>query len=129
MKKFISLIVFIFLTQSLISNPDSFTGKHIQYETSNSQYSDTLFNFVMISIAPNFGTYYDIQSNGSSHMVQLDPNTPSNIHAAFMYSPNRDSLISSRRTVYCFSSDYGFTWSEYGSITGNTSSGFPVCLS
>jgi hypothetical protein len=96
MKKFISLFVCIFLTHSLISNPDSFTGKHIQYETSNSQYSDTLFNFVMISIAPNFGTYYDIQSNGSSHMVQLDPTSK---YPYIMYSPNRDSLISSRRTV------------------------------
>ena len=128
MKKSISLIVCFFLTQSLLSNPDNSTGYHIQYEKGNSQYSDTLFSFIMISIAPNLRTYYDLQSNGSSHMVQLDPNTPSNIHAAFMYSPNRDSLVSSRRTVYCFSSDYGFTWSAYNSITGNTSAGFPVML-
>jgi len=82
----------------------------------------------MISIAPNYGTYYDIQSNGSSHLLELDPNTPSNIHATFMYSPNSDSISSSRRTVYCFSSDYGGTWLEYGSINGNIRSGFPVML-
>ncbi|HRE11817.1 MAG TPA: T9SS type A sorting domain-containing protein [Ignavibacteria bacterium] len=108
MKKFISLSAHLFiLTSSVIFS------------------QGTPF---ISELAPAHRTYYDIQSNGSSHLIQQDPNTPSNIHATFMYSPNGDSLVSSRRTVYCFSSDYGTTWYELGPVFPSMSSGFPVML-
>jgi len=129
MKKFIILLTNILLFPAAIfANTNSLPEKYIYNKTSNTQYSDSLFNFQIIPLAPNYSTYYDIQANGSSHLIQQDPNTPSNIHAAFMYSPNGDSLVSSRRTVYCFSSDYGTTWYELGPVFPSMSSGFPVML-
>ena len=80
----------------------------------------------IIELAPAHRTYYDIQSNGSSHLVQVDSNTMNNIHAVFQCSPLSDSLNSSRRVIYCYSNNNGTSWDDYGPMTSQYQSGFPV---
>ncbi len=94
----------------------------------NPPYIISQLSITITEVSPSSRTIYDLQSNGSSHLLQQDPSNSPYIHATYMYSPNSDSLVSSRRTVYFFSSDFGYTWNEYGSIIGNIRSGFPVML-
>lgn len=78
-------------------------------------------------LAPGHRTYYDIQSNGSPHLIQLDTLYPgTNVHAVFQCSPQSDSLNSSRRVIFCFSTDNGDSWTDYGPQPVQYRSGFPM---
>lgn len=94
----------------------------------NPPYIISQLSITITEVSPSSRTIYDLQSNGSSHLLQQDPSNSPYIHATYMYSPHNDSLFSFRRTIYCFSSDFGLTWTDYGSVVYNTSSGFPVML-
>lgn len=106
MKKFISLsaCLFIFNSSIVFSQGTPFISE----------------------LAPSHRTYYDIQSNGSPHLIQLDAGYPSFIHAVFQCSPESDSLNSTRRVIYCFSWDNGVSWTDYGPQPPQYRSGFPV---
>ena len=107
MKKFISLSAYLFiLTSSLVFS------------------QGTAF---ISELAPVHRTYYDIQSNGSPHLIQFDTLYPgTNVHAVFQCSLESDSLNSSRRVIFCFSTDNGDTWTDYGPQQTQYRSGFPV---
>ncbi|HMQ99623.1 MAG TPA: T9SS type A sorting domain-containing protein [Ignavibacteria bacterium] len=107
MKKFISLSAYLFIV-----------------------YSSTIFSqgtAFISELAPVHRTYYDIQSNGSPHLIQFDTLYPgTNVHAVFQCSLESDSLNSSRRVIFCFSTDNGDTWTDYGPQPPEYRSGFPV---
>lgn len=103
MKKFIVLLI------SLTFNPASYTQ---------------IYNF--IELDSNYMTYYDIQSNGSAHLIQMDPATPDNLQVVFNHSGNIDSIIVGRKAVFGFSNDNGLNWSINGPLYPGIRSGFPV---
>ncbi len=83
---------------------------------------------VISELAPSHRTYYDIQSNGSPHLIQLATFSPIDYYlsAVFQCSPQSDSLNSSKRVIYCFSWDNGVSWTDYGPQPTQYRSGFPV---
>ncbi|HWA06482.1 MAG TPA: T9SS type A sorting domain-containing protein [Ignavibacteria bacterium] len=83
---------------------------------------------VISELAPSHRTYYDIQSNGSSHLIQMASFSPIDyyLNAVFQCSPQSDSLNTSRRVLFYCSMDEGSSWFDYGPVQNGYRSGFPV---
>lgn len=79
-------------------------------------------------LAPAHRTYYDIQSNGSPHLIQLAIISPIDhfLNVVFQSSPQSDSLNSSRRVIFFVSLDNGVSWYDCGPVQFGFRSGFPV---
>src|SRR4030095_4483539 len=74
-------------------------------------------------VSPDGRTYYHLQSNGSSHLIEQDPARPDNLHAVFMVAT--DPIPWNTKSVkYFFSSDMGANWIYLGDVF-TTRAGFP----
>jgi len=90
-----------------------------------SEVTPSTANYVVLSeIGPNARTYYDLQSNGSTFMLEQDQSNPNNLHACFVVSTDGGPGWVDRKVRYFHSTDRGATWMYLGPVT-NTRSGFP----
>jgi len=79
---------------------------------------------VLSEIGTNARTYYDLQSNGSTFMLEQDQSNPNNLHACFVVSTDGGPGWVDRKVRYFYSTDRGASWDYLGAVT-NTRSGFP----
>ena len=87
---------------------------------------DVLTNTITITeVNPNARTTYDLQSLGSSHMIEMNPNNVQEMHACFMVSTDPGPTYTNRNIRYFYTSNGGTTWDYIGPLT-NTRGGFPV---
>lgn len=85
-------------------------------------YSDSVLSFTDVRTGPQ--SIYDLQSNGVCQQIWQDPNTPGNIHAVFTVNLTPGWPAANRRVYYCFSSDFGVTWTDYGANPPTGTNGF-----
>src|SRR4030095_13062738 len=105
-----------------VKHNSSFMGNG---EITGNIYSDGLMNITLSEVSPSGRTYYDLQSNGSAHMIEQDRFNPNKIHAVFMVSTDPGPSWSNRNARYFFTSDGGINWIFKGNVNAERS-GFPV---
>ncbi len=71
-------------------------------------------------------TYYDIQSNGSSFMIEQNPANPQLIHAIFLVSTDPGPGYINRKARYFYTTNGGSSWEYIGTVSNTRSGVSPV---
>jgi hypothetical protein len=78
-----------------------------------------------MEISDSARTYYDLQSNGSSFMIEQSPVNPQLIHAIFTVSTVPGPGWDNRNARYFYSTNGGASWDYVGTVS-QTRAGLPV---
>ncbi|MBN8586418.1 MAG: T9SS type A sorting domain-containing protein [Ignavibacteria bacterium] len=72
----------------------------------------------------NGRTVYDMQSLGSTHMLEVNPSNPLEMHACFLVSTDPPPAYTNRNVRYFYTSNGGTSWDYIGEVA-QTRAGFP----
>lgn len=87
-------------------------------------FSTPTFTVTISEVNPAARTYYDLQSLGSSFMIETNPNNVQEMHACFMVSTDPGPAYTNRNIRYFYTSNGGVTWDYIGEVA-QTRAGYP----
>ena len=83
-----------------------------------------IYTITINELNVNARTTYDLQSLGSSHMIEMNPNNVQEMHACFMVSTDSAPTYTNRNIRYFYTSNGGTTW-DYIGVVAQTRAGYP----
>ncbi len=87
-------------------------------------FSDPTISVTITEVNPAARTYYDLQSIGSSFMIEANPSNVQEMHACFMVSSDHGPAYTNRNIRYFYTPNGGVTWDYIGEVA-QTRAGYP----